>query len=245
VTETITSEEIGYLLGLAAARDQRTVGDADILAWHADLNAARVTLRAAEAALTHYYAVITPRMDPEHRHRVNAPDLLAIIRKARADRANTGTLVYDGTPGETGAQYLASRQQMVDDIASGRTQNQPARAAIGPAPSAAVAAGLSYTEEDIKAMRMEGDLKRIWKAETARASETCARRKALVLRYPDLAERLTEPPLSYARPECWNGGLGTGSDWAGRPNTSPSYLQLAAIVAEAEQRAATTHRPAA
>jgi|SRR5215471_1980382 len=33
---------------------------------------------------------------------------------------------------------------------------------------------------------------------------TLARRER-VLRYPDLAARLTEPPLNYARPEQWNG----------------------------------------
>lgn len=30
-------------------------------------------------------------------------------------------------------------------------------------------------------------------------------RKARVLRYPDLARRLTQPPLNYQRPEDWTG----------------------------------------
>jgi hypothetical protein len=32
-----------------------------------------------------------------------------------------------------------------------------------------------------------------------------AARRARVLRYPDLAKKLTQPPLGYSRPEAWNG----------------------------------------
>jgi hypothetical protein len=44
------------------------------------------------------------------------------------------------------------------------------------------------------------------RARAASAEETAAR-KARVLRYPDLAEGLTEPPLSFARPDQWNGWI--------------------------------------
>lgn len=34
-----------------------------------------------------------------------------------------------------------------------------------------------------------------------------AQRRARVLSYPDLARRLTEPPLDFRRPEDWNGWI--------------------------------------
>jgi hypothetical protein len=144
-------------------------------------------------------------------------------------------------PSEYRRQIVAARR---DAAAGGPRPIGNSLAAIGPTP--APARGPHHlSEDDVRALRQQQDLARLLKEGNARAKRECERRKRLVLSYPDLAERLTEPPLSYARPECWNGGLGTGSDWAGRPNTSPSYLQLAAIVADAEQRAATAHRPAA
>lgn len=119
-------------------------------------------------------------------------------------------------------------------------------AALSGRPVLAPAVGRTeLTEDDVRALRQQKDLARLLKEGNSRAKELCERRKRLVLGYPDLAERLTEPPLAYARPDCWNGGLGTDEIQDGRPNRSPSYLQLAAICAEAERRAATAHRPAA
>src|SRR5258707_14796957 len=44
------------------------------------------------------------------------------------------------------------------------------------------------------------------------AEERLARRRALVLGYPDLAKRLTLPPVGYTRAEQWNGYLPPGTD---------------------------------
>ena len=40
-----------------------------------------------------------------------------------------------------------------------------------------------------------------------RAGNACAERRARVLRYPDLAKKLTQPPVGYTQPEHWNGWI--------------------------------------
>src|SRR5258708_27557204 len=39
------------------------------------------------------------------------------------------------------------------------------------------------------------------------AERECAERRARVLKHPDLAKRLTEPPISYAKATQWNGWI--------------------------------------
>ncbi|MGA5819704.1 hypothetical protein ACPC54_17820 [Kitasatospora sp. NPDC094028] len=144
-------------------------------------------------------------------------------------------------PAEYRRQIVASRRA----AAAGEAVSvSGAIAAIGPA--LAPARGVrDLTEDDVRALRQQKDLARMLKDDNARAKADCERRKRLVLGYPDLAEQLTQPPLAYARPDCWNGGLGTNEIQDGRPNRSPSYLQLARICAEAEHRSAATTRTAA
>lgn len=98
-----------------------------------------------------------------------------------------------------------------------------------PTPSRAIAPPRStpaeLTEDDVKAMRQEGDLIRHMK-EAHRASRAAnTARRALVARYPDLHEQLHALP-GHAK---WTGSVG-------------GNLRTAAIVAEAEQRAAGTTR---
>lgn len=85
-TETVGLQQIGMLLALAAARDQRTVGDADVFAWHADLNKARITYDDAADAITQFYAVDLPGITRENRFRVTATDVIDLAKKARATR---------------------------------------------------------------------------------------------------------------------------------------------------------------
>jgi len=95
--------------------------------------------------------------------------------------------------------------------------------------------------------------------EQARAANQARRER--VLRHPDLARRLTEPPLGYSRPEQWNGyvppaeiqdevpeGLHSSALDGGfpnqhgkrsggtRPNMSPRRAALVDICAEALRR---------
>lgn len=74
--------------------------------------------------------------------------------------------------------------------------------------------------------------------QAAKAREIADRRE-LVLRYPDIAAKLTERPLRFSRPEAWNGYIPpklTPDRDGYRLNTSPFRAALVAICAEAEQR---------
>lgn len=115
----ISYEEAGRLLGLAAARDQRIVGDADILAWHSDLNAAHIAYQDADAALTRFYAIEMAGLEPEARRRVTTPDVIGIARKIRAERL--ANFVYDPPPGDEDPAYLARLRLQIAKTADGRT----------------------------------------------------------------------------------------------------------------------------
>jgi hypothetical protein len=65
------------------------------------------------------------------------------------------------------------------------------------------------------------------------ASSTVDRER--VLRYPDLAQKLTEPPLRYANPRQWNGFI--PPDVCGQQlNLSPRRDALWALATEAYRR---------
>lgn len=61
---------------------------------------------------------------------------------------------------------------------------------------------------------------------------TNAERKRAVLAYSDLADRLTEHPLSYKFPSQWTGYIPPAM-WQGQPNRAPRREALVAIYAEA------------
>lgn len=131
----ISYEEVGALLGLAAARDQRIAGEADVLAWHADLNAASINYADADAALTRFYAVEMAGLEPDKRRRVTTPDVIAIARKIRAERLEN--FQYEpAQPDETPRQYLARLRGQISDVASGRRDAPRQAAALegGPHP---------------------------------------------------------------------------------------------------------------
>lgn len=114
----ISYEEAGQLLGLAAARDQRTVGDADVLAWHSDLNAAGVSYADASAALTRFYAADMAGLEPEKRRRITTPDVISIARKIRNDRLANFT--YEPPPGNSDPDYFRRLRGQLEATASGR-----------------------------------------------------------------------------------------------------------------------------
>lgn len=125
----ITFEDAAHLLALAAARDQRTVGQADILAWQADLAAAGITRADAEAALAAFYQEMA-RRQPQDRFRATPVDLIDIALRARRERVTN--LRYDGDPDETPAQYLARLRARTKALADGRIQPDTGLRALGP-----------------------------------------------------------------------------------------------------------------
>lgn len=93
------------------------------------------------------------------------------------------------------------------------------------------------TLADARALMAENDVGRFIKHQMAEARRAAAYRRGLVLRYPDLAERLTEPPVKLARPDVWTGYIPPATDCVGALNTTPCRPALLALVAEAERRA--------
>ena len=101
---------------------------------------------------------------------------------------------------------------------------------------------MNLSEADVRDLRKQGDLIRLIKQARIAAHAENKRRRALVLRHPDLAARLCEPPIRHTTPEHWTGYIAPAYDaetyGGGQPlNTSPVRAALVAILAEAEQRA--------
>lgn len=95
----------------------------------------------------------------------------------------------------------------------------------------------ALTYDDIRGLKVDGDLGRFIKGHMAAARVECARRRGLVLRYPDLAAKLTEPPCGFTLPEQWNGFIPPAT-WNQAINTVSSRRVLLALVEEAEKRQA-------
>lgn len=140
--ETIDAIQVGRLLALAAARDQRTTGDADAIAWYSDLNTAGVTFDDAEAAITRYYATVWPREEPSRRFRITAPVIIELVGKTRSERLDG--FVYQPRPGETGEEYTARRRAQVTAVANGQVpRGISAPEILRPRPVAALVSGVA------------------------------------------------------------------------------------------------------
>ena len=93
------------------------------------------------------------------------------------------------------------------------------------------------TEDDAQAMRKQGDLGPFIVRGMREAAAVNETRRRAVLRYPDIAARLTEQPLNYASPEQWGGFIPPNTTATGAINPSPIRVALLRIVYDAEQRA--------
>ena len=90
----MTRSETAKLLAFCAAYDQRTIGDADVLAWDEALDSPWVPNidldEAQEAVVAHY------RETPQ---RITVADVLKRVKTSRADRLGRGIPVrYQGVP---------------------------------------------------------------------------------------------------------------------------------------------------
>lgn len=100
---------------------------------------------------------------------------------------------------------------------------------------------MNLSEDDVRDLRRQGDLVRLMKQARAAAHAENARRRTLVLKHPDLAAQLTQPPLRHTLPEHWTGYIPPAYDAPSvggyQPiNTSPARAALVALLAEAESR---------
>lgn len=145
----ISFEAAGQLLGLAAARDQRTVGDADILAWHSDLNASGISYGDADAALTRFYAVEMASLEPDERRRVTTPDIISLARKIRTERL--ANFIYEPPAGDEDPLYLERLRGQLTATADGVRPALTERPALDGGPNAqleAVLAGIGRQVPD-------------------------------------------------------------------------------------------------
>ncbi|MGW6652450.1 hypothetical protein ACWGA4_21860 [Streptomyces rubiginosohelvolus] len=133
---------------------------------------------------------------------------------------HTGTFEPNQHPGLDPDDIEGYQQALRAERDAVRTGQRP------PMPSRAIAPSLST--DDVRAMRQQGDLLRHIKEASRAARAENARRRKLVARYPDLNEQMHELP-GHAR---WSGSVG-------------GNRRTAAIVAEAEERAANERTAAA
>lgn len=80
------------------------------------------------------------------------------------------------------------------------------------------------------------DVNTLWKKAQADAKRTVAENRAAVLRYPDLAAKLTESPIGYADAKQWNGYV-PPREFNGAINPDGRRTALFDLVVEALTRA--------
>jgi hypothetical protein len=186
----------------------------------------------AFAAVSRFYSDSTS-LELSGRRWMEPHHLRTVRRQIRAQRLGAPSdYIDDGDPDETPEQFLARKRAIAAAVGDGRLSTPPTVAAL---PRQRTTSNLS--EDDVKAIRAQGDFKRMWKnAQQAAIAEDDAR-KALVLRHPDLAQALVDARI-VSEPRQWNGRIPPELLATGQINRSPIRRATLAIVAEAERRAA-------
>jgi hypothetical protein len=227
----MTPEEIGPFLKRVAVTDPRILPDDEEEAFAATALWA-VALRDVEFVFA---------LNAVAEHYARSPFLVKpsdIADQWRAHVKNSVSHYVDPAPDTD------DPHEYIQQLHAGRRAVQhgapvpTVRAAIGPGKPqvAAAAAAAAYSEDDIAAIRAQGDFKRMW-TESKRIEQAANdARKQLVLRYPDLADRLKQAH-GLTSAEYWNGRIPPEFVNGGKRNPSPIRAALVAIVAEAEARA--------
>jgi hypothetical protein len=111
--------EISLLLGAIAARDQRTIGETDVLAWHEDLG--DLDYADARQAVTRHFRESTERIMPAHIRRLGR-----IIRDERRAHETVKALPpgkFDDDPDrdERLARNIAKVRELLDEMTAKRS----------------------------------------------------------------------------------------------------------------------------
>jgi hypothetical protein len=96
----VNRQDTALLLGMCAAYDQRTIGDADALAWHEILS--DLDFDDAKLAVVAHYRTETRRVMPA--------DIRAAVKKIRAERVTHPDEIPDADPDDVPAYVVALRQ---------------------------------------------------------------------------------------------------------------------------------------
>lgn len=97
--------QVAELLAMSSAFDSRTIGPADVAAWHAVIG--DLDLDDAKAALIGWYA--------EHHERVMPADIRAGVKRIRRDR-----LERDPNPGDPPSADPGDTVAYIDEVRAGR-----------------------------------------------------------------------------------------------------------------------------
>lgn len=187
----MTPADAAELLTLAASFDRRTVGEADARAWAAALHAIPLDDDARAAVARHYHDTdkwLTPAHVRQQRHTI------------RAERVNASNVVYDGVPGETGAQSIARRRALLAAVADGRIEGASIALAVGHSPDRpALPAGATRDERDAFAAKRLAELgdyipRDVEGALAPQRPTRAARERLAAAGRPD--------PLAHACPAC-------------------------------------------
>jgi hypothetical protein len=103
----VNKSETALLLGLAAAYDRRTIGEADVEAWHDVLN--DISFSDAKAAVKNHYRTNNDWIMPA--------TIRAAVRKIRAERLEKASPLSpppDLTPSETVTWLRRTRRAIAD-----------------------------------------------------------------------------------------------------------------------------------
>lgn len=109
----MTPGDTGRVLAAIAARDQRTVGHADVLAWHEDIG--DLDYADALAGVSHHFRTCDARIMPVHIRRY------AVARAAErrdADRRLTLTASLERRPDALDPQYALGQIRAAWEIAA-------------------------------------------------------------------------------------------------------------------------------
>lgn len=91
---------------------------------------------------------------------------------------------------------------------------------------------------------------RLWRTAARDAAKQTAEQRKLILAYPDIAARLCNPPLGYARPDQWTGYIPPAYDRENAIgvtplNDSPRRAALMELLEAAAEREDAQRRPPA
>jgi len=114
----MTRSEIALLLGAMAARDQRTVGETDVLAWHEDIG--DLEFDEARQAVSRHYRDSVERIKPAH-VRQHVKVIRAERRAAAEVRELPSRYENDGERDQRTARNKAKISEVLQQIAAKRS----------------------------------------------------------------------------------------------------------------------------
>lgn len=79
--------------------------------------------------------------------------------------------------------------------------------------------------------------KHLYEGQLAASKQQSVHQLELVLAHPDLAAKLTQPPIGYKHADDWNGWVPPELDSNGRTNDAPRAVALGHLIGEAQHRA--------